>query len=105
MWNGANNEQVWLSRGYMGDSEQWSNRLQLYLILILVNWKVCVDVKKYVMVLNGMESKALSQKVRHDVKNMESASWRQSTLWCQNECKYVKKYVKTSKLMESMAWR
>ena len=26
MWIGANNDQIWLSMGYMSDSEQFSNR-------------------------------------------------------------------------------
>ena len=38
MWNGANNEQVWLPRGEMSDSETCSNRLQLDLMLILENF-------------------------------------------------------------------
>ena len=29
MWIGANNGQIWLSMGYMSDSEQCSNRLEL----------------------------------------------------------------------------
>ena len=31
-WIGANNDQIWLPMGYMSDSEQCSNRLELYLI-------------------------------------------------------------------------
>ena len=38
MWFGANNDQIWLPMGKMSDSEQCSNRLQLDLILILVNF-------------------------------------------------------------------
>ena len=38
MWNGANNDQIWLPMGYMSDSEQCSNQLKLYLISILVNF-------------------------------------------------------------------
>ena len=32
MWIGANNGQRWLPMGYMSDSKQCSNRLELYLI-------------------------------------------------------------------------
>ena len=38
MWIGANNDQIWLPMGYVSDSEQCSNRLELYLILLLVNF-------------------------------------------------------------------
>ena len=38
MWIGANNGQIWLPIGYMSDSEQCSNRLDLYLISLLVNF-------------------------------------------------------------------
>ena len=38
MWIGANNGQIWLPMGYMSDSEQCSNRLELYLISLLVNF-------------------------------------------------------------------
>ena len=37
MWIGANNDQTSLSMGYMSDSEQCSNRLELDLISLLVN--------------------------------------------------------------------
>ena len=37
MWIGANNNQIWFPMGYMSDSEQCSNRLELYLIALLVN--------------------------------------------------------------------
>ena len=36
MWIGANNDQIWLPMGYMSDSEQCSNLLELDLILLLV---------------------------------------------------------------------
>ena len=38
MWIGANNDQIWLPMGYMSDSEQCSNRLELDLISLLVNF-------------------------------------------------------------------
>ena len=38
IWIGANNGQIWLPIGYMSDSEQCSNRLELYLISLLVNF-------------------------------------------------------------------
>ena len=38
MWIGANNGQIWLPMGYMSDSEQCSNRLELHLISLLVNF-------------------------------------------------------------------
>ena len=38
MWIGANNGQIWLSMGYMRDSEQCSNRFELDLISLLVNF-------------------------------------------------------------------
>ena len=38
MWIGENNGQIWLPIGYMSDSEQCSNRLELYLISLLVNF-------------------------------------------------------------------
>ena len=38
MWIGSNNVQIWLPRGYMSDFVQCSNWLQLYLILLLVNF-------------------------------------------------------------------
>ena len=38
MWIGANNGQIWLPIGYMSDSKQCSNRLDLYLISLLVNF-------------------------------------------------------------------
>ena len=38
MWIEANNDQMCLPRGEMSDFEQWSNRLQLDLILLLVNF-------------------------------------------------------------------
>ena len=38
MWIGANNDQIWLPMGNMSDSEQCSNRLQLDLISLLVNF-------------------------------------------------------------------
>ena len=38
MWIGANNDQIWLPMGYMSDSEQCSDRLELYLISLLVNF-------------------------------------------------------------------
>ena len=40
MWIGANNDQIWLSMGYMwlSDSEQCSNRLELDIISYLVNF-------------------------------------------------------------------
>ena len=37
MWIGANNDQIWLPMAYMSDSEQFSNRFELYLISLLVN--------------------------------------------------------------------
>ena len=36
--NGANNDQIWLPMGYMSDSEQCSNWLELYLISLFVNF-------------------------------------------------------------------
>ena len=42
MWIGANNDQIWLHMGYMSDSEQRSNRLELYLISVLVNFSCLV---------------------------------------------------------------
>ena len=38
MWFGANNDQIWLPMDQTSDSEQCSNRLQLHLILLLVNF-------------------------------------------------------------------
>ena len=38
LWIGANNDQIWLPMGKMSDSEQCSNRLELDLISILVNF-------------------------------------------------------------------
>ena len=38
MWIGANNDQIWLPMGWMSDSEQCSNRLELDLISLLVNF-------------------------------------------------------------------
>ena len=38
MWIGANYGQIWLHIGYMSDSEQCSDRLELYLISLLVNF-------------------------------------------------------------------
>ena len=38
MWIGANNDKVWLPMGYMSDSEQCSNQLELDLISLLVNF-------------------------------------------------------------------
>ena len=38
MWIGANYGQIWLYIGYMSDSEQCSDRLELYLISLLVNF-------------------------------------------------------------------
>ena len=38
MWIGTNNGQIWLPMGYISDSEQCSNRLELYLISLLVNF-------------------------------------------------------------------
>ena len=38
MWIGANNDQIWLPMCYMSDSEQCSNRLELDLISLLVNF-------------------------------------------------------------------
>ena len=38
MWIGANNDQIWLFMGYTSDSEQCSNRLELDLISLLVNF-------------------------------------------------------------------
>ena len=38
MWIGANNDQIWLPMGKMSDSEQCSNRLELDLISLLVNF-------------------------------------------------------------------
>ena len=38
MWIGANNDQIWLPIYYINDSEQCSNRLELDLISLLVNF-------------------------------------------------------------------
>ena len=38
MWIGANNGQIRLPMGYMSDSEQCSNQLEIYLISLLVNF-------------------------------------------------------------------
>ena len=38
MWIGANNDQIWLPMGKMSDSEQFSNRFELDLISLLVNF-------------------------------------------------------------------
>ena len=38
MWIGANNDLIWLPMGWMSDSEKCSNRLELYLISLLVNF-------------------------------------------------------------------
>ena len=38
MWIGANSDQIWLPMGLMSDSEQCSNRLELDLISLLVNF-------------------------------------------------------------------
>ena len=38
MWIGANNDQIWLPRSQNSEFEQCSNRLQLDLILLLVNF-------------------------------------------------------------------
>ena len=38
MWIGVSNDQIWLTLGYMSDSEQCSNRLQLDIISLLVNF-------------------------------------------------------------------
>ena len=38
MWIGANNDQIWLPMGKMNNSEQCSNRLELDLISLLVNY-------------------------------------------------------------------
>ena len=38
MWIGANNDQIWLPMGEMSDSEQCSNRLELDIISLLVNF-------------------------------------------------------------------
>ena len=38
MWIGANNDQIWLPMGQMSDSEQFSNRFELDLISLLVNF-------------------------------------------------------------------
>ena len=38
MWIGANNDQIWLPMGWMSDSEHCSNRLELDLISLLVNF-------------------------------------------------------------------
>ena len=38
MWIGDNNDQIWLPMGYMSDSEPCSNRLELDLISLLVNF-------------------------------------------------------------------
>ena len=38
MWIWTNNGQIWLPMDYMSDSEQCSNRLELYLISLLVNF-------------------------------------------------------------------
>ena len=38
MWIGANNDQIWLPMCYTSDSEQSSNRLELDLISLLVNF-------------------------------------------------------------------
>ena len=37
IWIGVNNDQIWLPRGYMSEFEHFLNRLQLDLILPLVN--------------------------------------------------------------------
>ena len=38
IWIGANNDQIWLRRGYMNDFEQCSNWLQFDLISLLVHF-------------------------------------------------------------------
>ena len=38
MWIGENNDHIWLPMVYMSDSEQCSNRLELYLISLLVTY-------------------------------------------------------------------
>ena len=38
IWIEANNDHIWLTRGEMSDFEQLSNRLQLDLISLLVNF-------------------------------------------------------------------
>ena len=38
MWSGENNDQIWLIRGETSDFEQCSNRIQLDLILLFVNF-------------------------------------------------------------------
>ena len=40
-WIGANNDQIWLPMDQTSDSEQYLNRLQLYLISLLVKFWSC----------------------------------------------------------------